>query len=213
MNYKCQLCDPVTPKGTTPIKTINSETDEFINDKGKYYHKNCYKRFLLNKKGVSVQEAERIYNERLKETLLIANESNQKDKFLKWVMEFYDGSLPSYFLKKLKSVREGTHEGIPEPITYETLLDIYKNMENYLRKLAAQKQIQDDTQRMNYDLAVVVGNYGKYKRFKEKQRLNEGDKKQIDKQIEVTNKVNNIKIESNSDKEFDIADVINELLL
>ncbi|PLR99520.1 hypothetical protein [Bacillus sp. T33-2] len=218
MLYKCNYCDPVAKKGEKTIKSVDTERDTFIkDDKGKYYHLECFKLHLSKrKKIIDEDEIKLIIKELTAKTQLVAKENTEKDHFLKWIMNFYDGSLPSYFLKKLQSVRDGTHESINEPIAYGTLLDIYQYMERYLLKIAAKKKIENVSQRMNYDLAVVLGNYGDYKKFKHKQQGFSAEKNEVDKQIKIDNKLSNIdKANKNQDhnKEFDITDVIQDLLL
>jgi hypothetical protein len=218
--YKCNYCDPtitkeMRKKGMNPFKSIDTEKDAFVKDeKSKYYHIECYKKHLAQRKKMNEEEIENKLRERLEVTQKEIKEAEAKDRFLRWIMEFYDGSLPSYFLKKLQLVREGKYEGLNEPIDYLTLLDIYQKMEKFLRKNALKKNFQNVTQQMNYDLAVVVGNYGDYKRYIEKQKKNEITINDIDKQIEVTNKViSKTDNGQQEEKEFDITDVIDELLL
>jgi hypothetical protein len=223
MLYKCNYCDPITKRGEKPIKSVDTEKDLFLkDDKGKYYHLECFRQHLIKRKKIMDEEIiDQITGEWVAKTEIEVKESTEKDKFLKWIINFYDGSLPAYFLKKLQSIREGKHESINEPITYETMLDIYQYMANYLQKRAATMKIENVTQRMNYDLAVVIGNYGDYKRFKRKQHGFSVNKEEINKQIKVDNKLANMdknkknmeQIESDDDKEFDITDVIGELLL
>jgi len=199
-------------QGLKPIKTIDTDYDEFLkDDKGKYYHVDCYRQHLKKRKKMTEEEIESKVNERIEISKLEVLENERKREFLNWIMDFYDGSLPSYFLKKLQMVRTGTYEGLREPIDYETLLDIYTHMENYLNKIAAKKQLKT-TQRMNYDLAVVIGNYNDYKRFKERQKKNSVDKVEIDKHTTVTEKVKRAE-KIKKKEEFDISDIMGELLL
>jgi hypothetical protein len=217
---KCNYCDPIAkkvkcdennPKNGKQIKSINTEMDDFIKgDKGKYYHTQCYINYLTKRKK-SIIEIEEIIKERKIIHQSEIDEANKKDKFLRWIMEFYDGSLPSFYLKKLQSVRNGTHESINEPIDYVTLLDIYQYMANYLNKNAMKKNFEAVGQRMNYDLAVVIGNYGDYKRFKERQEKSSVEEAVIDKQLQQDNKLKQKQIKQ--EKEFDITDVIDDLLL
>lgn len=221
MLYKCNYCDPTAKRGEKPVKTVDIEVDDFIkDDKGKYYHLECFKLHLVKRKKIADQdEIDNIVSELVVKTAIEVKESREKDKFLTWIMDFYDGSLPAYFLKKLQEIRDGKHVSIKEPITYETLLDIYQYMARYLQKIAASKKIESISQRMNYDLAVVVGNYGDYKRFKQKQKGFSANKGEVERQIKVDEKLTEIakqkgnEDQSNEDKEFDITDVIGELLL
>ena len=129
-------------QGVKPVKSIDTEKHEFVKDeKGKYFHAECYGYYLLEKKKMSVEEADHKVAERLLITKKEIREQEEKDKFLRWIMDYYDGTLPSYFLKKLKAVREGIYEGLNEPIDYATLLDIYQRMANYLNKIAAKNKV------------------------------------------------------------------------
>lgn len=220
MLYKCNFCDPPAHRGEKSIKTVDTDKMDFIkDDKGKYYHLECFEKHLIKHKKIEDEdERNEIISRLLELTKSETLENTQKDIFLKWIMNFYDGSLPKYFLMKLQSVRSGTYEGLNESIDYETLLDIYTYMEKYLQKIAMNKKIEKVSQRMNYDLAVVIGNYGDYKKFKRKQHGFAVDKNEVDKQIKVDNKLANRsepKVPNGNieGKEFDITDIIDELLL
>jgi hypothetical protein len=203
-------------EGVKPSKSINTETDDFVKDeKGKYYHINCFKGHLKKRLKKNDDEIDLLLQERIEITKLEVAEAKEKDKFLKWIMDFYDGSLPTYFLKKLQSIRKGSYEGINEPISFETLLDIYMQMEKYLKKIALTKNISNVTQQMNYDLAVIVGNYGNYKKYKYKQQL-ENEKatkaiETIDEQKKIESAIS--KRKTSKDDEFNLSDVVNEILL
>lgn len=203
-------------QGIEPVKSIDTEKDEFIKDeKNKYYHIKCFKEHLKKRKKMTEEQIAEKIAERIEITLSDVKESEEKNRFLQWIMNFYDGSLPSYFLKKLQSVREGTYPGLNEAIDYKTLLDIYEHMANYLKKIATKKQIKNNTQQMNYDLAVVIGNYGDYKRYKEKQKL-EQDKslianKSIDEQSKIEKAINKRNIVE--EEEFSLSDVLDDILL
>lgn len=219
MFLKCNYCDPTITKkmreqGIKPIKSIDTEKDEFVKDeKGKYYHLDCYKKHLLKRKKMNAEEIEAKLYERLKITMQEIKEQEEKDRFLRWIMNFYDGSLPSYFLKKLKTVREGTYEGLNEPIDYKTLLDIYEKMASYLTKNASKKTFKNTGQRMNYDLAVVVGNYGDYKKYINRLAAESDKKQEIEKSIQEQKKINKIIERKDQDDDFALGDVIQDLLL
>ena len=213
MFFKCAYCDPSVKRGETPIKTIDTDNHLYIKDKNKkYYHQECFESYLRTKKKLNEDEIKLLIDERIEQQEKEMLELQEKDAFLTWVMNFYDGTLPSYFLKKLQSVRDGTFEGLNEAINYSTLLDIYQYMANYLNKNAMKKQINKTTQRMNYDLAVVIGNYGDYKRFKAKQHANQVTKETVTRQTDVDKKVQQAsKVKKKED--FDITDYMDDLLL
>ena len=213
MFFKCAYCDPTAKRGETPIKTIDTDKHLFIKDKNKkYYHQECFEAYLRTKKKMSEEDIISTVNERRRQQEEEVKELQEKDAFLNWIMNFYDGTLPSYFLKKIQNVRDGTYEGLNEAIAYSTLLDIYQYMANYLNKNAMKKQINKTTQRMNYDLAVVIGNYGDYKRFKAKQHANQVTKETVTKQTTVDEKVKKAS-QKEKKEEFDITDYMDDLLL
>ena len=226
MLYKCNFCDPTAKvikdsegkriRQEKQVKTVDTSTGDFIRDKGKYYHIECFKQHLSQRKKIDTKQFDDIVAQKLAETKVIVREAEEKDNFLKWIMEFYDGSLPAYFLKKLQTVRDGNYEGLNESIDYSTLLDIYIHMERYLNNQAIKKGFNEKNiaQRMNYDLAVVVGNYNDYKRYKERQRQEVASKTIVakaltdQKRIEEKNKT----ISTKKD-EFNLSDVLDDLLL
>lgn len=217
MLLKCNYCDPTVKRGEKQVKTIDTDLDDYIKDeRGKYYHTDCYKLFLKIKKKKSDDEIIKIIKDRKEVQELEMKETISKDKFLKWIMNYYDSSLSGYFLKKLQAVRNGTYQGINEPIDYDTLLDIYIHMANYLNKNAIKRGVNSISNRMIYDLAIVVGNYGDYKRFRDKQRQNLIDTREIEENIERAKLIEKRKSQSvdmSKEKDFNIADIIDDLLL
>ncbi|PKR83523.1 hypothetical protein [Heyndrickxia camelliae] len=221
MLLKCNYCDPKISKemkanGIKPIKTINTSSDQYIKDeKGKYYHVECYVQHLIKKK-YTEEEARKKLEERMEITKNEIQETLDRDEFFQWIKNYYDSSLPSYFCMKVSEIVKGTHDQVNEPISYVTLLDIYRTMAVYLHKNAMKKNFKKTGQRMNYDLAVVIGNYGDYKKYKERERQSNLSKIDIESKIhESKNYSNIIKKVNKKDKndEFDLLDVMDELLL
>lgn len=203
-------------EGMKPVKSIDTDKNQFIKDeKKKYYHTDCYKLHLAKRFKLTEEEIQQKLDERLEVTIKEVEEAAEKDLFLKWIMDFYDGSLPSFFLKKLQSVRDGSHEGINEPITYDTLLDIYKQMEKYLRKVAAHKNIKKVPQQMNYDLAVVIGNYGDYKKYISQQKLDIEKAANAIKTVDDQKKIETAitKKKESDEQGFNLSDVLDDILL
>ncbi|MFC8685999.1 hypothetical protein [Brevibacillus porteri] len=216
MFYKCNFCDPSVKRGEKPIKTVNTEVDDFIkDDKGKYYHTNCFRMHLRSRKKMKDEEAiENLITERKKVQVDEIKEIRSRARFYEWIMEYYETDLPPYYCIKIDAIRKGKHEFLREQIDYDTLLDIYLHMASYLNKVAVQKQFNKVTSRMNYDLAVVIGNLGDYKRFKAKQSAQEADNITIEgklKDSEVVRAALNRK--ESSESEFNITDIMDELLL
>jgi hypothetical protein len=213
--YKCNYCDPKVKRGEKPIKSIDTDKDDFVKDeKGKYYHLDCYKLHLKKRKKKTDEEIEKLVAERLELQKNEMKEVESKERFYRWIMDYYNSDLPAYYCIKVNSIRKGNHEQVREPVDYDTLLDIYMHMANYLNKLAAKKQFKSIGSRMNYDLAVVIGNLGDYKRYKEKLKAQENEINEIHKRIADKNVVKKALIKKEeSEEEFNILDIMDELLL
>ncbi|MEH7116097.1 hypothetical protein V7128_01560 [Neobacillus vireti] len=221
MLLKCNYCDPTITKdmreqGLKPTKSINSEIDEYVKDeKNKYYHVECYVQHLIKRKKMGEEEARdklRIQLELVKAEL---KEMENKDKFYKWIMNFYDSSLPAYYCTKITEIINGQYEKVNEAIPYEILLDIYDKLANFLRKNAAKKNFKNTGQRMNYDLAVVIGKYGDYKKYIEKQKIEQETSQATNSTLQEQVKVNHMlkKKEEEEDKDFHLSDVLDDLML
>ena len=123
-----------------------------------------------------------------------------EDKVYRFILDNYNyiGSVPAYVFTKLKSIYKGTYRGLAKPIPPSDLLDMWKRQMKYLKKnrtFLIQKGTMDKdnpTHQVNYDLAVLVGKYDSYLRWKEKQKLNEVDKKNNEKFAKSFVETNNI---------------------
>lgn len=220
MQLKCNYCDPTVTKkmkeeGIKPTKSINTEIDEFVkDDKGKYYHSNCYLQHLIKSKKLNTEEAKN--NLEIQKKIIEAElkEMKDKDRFYSWIKSYYESSLPAYFCTKINEIVKGVHEKVNEPIPYYILLDIYEKMEKYLRKKAANINFKNTGQRMNYDLAVVIGNYGDYKKYIEKQKIELEKAKMATVTISDQKKIDIvIKKKESKDEEFNLSDALDDLLL
>jgi hypothetical protein len=221
MLLKCNYCDPTLTKemknkGFKGTKSINTDIDHYIRDeKNKYYHSECYVKHLIKRKKMDENEARdmlEIQTIKFKEEL---KKQIDKDKFYRWIMSYYDAPLPSYFCMKINEIINGTYEKTNEPIPYITLLDIYDKMGIYLNKNAANKNFKNTGQRMNYDLAVVLGKFGDYKKYIDKQKYEVEKaimvKETLQDQKKITHVIKNK--ENKSNEEFNLSDVLDDMLL
>jgi hypothetical protein len=222
MLLKCNYCDPVITKemkaqGIKGKKSINTDTDEYIKDeKNKYYHTDCYVQHLIIRKHMNETEAIEKMEFQLIKVKQDLKELQDKDKFYKWIMKYYDTSLPSYFCMKITDIINGTYEKVNEPIPYTVLLDIYEKMSIYLNKNAFRKTFKNIGQRMNYDLAVVLGHYGDYKNYIEKQKLEKEKVVMVKETLQDQKKISQViknKENNNDNQSFNLSDVINDMLL
>ncbi|MCG7317629.1 hypothetical protein [Brevibacillus laterosporus] len=217
MFFKCNYCDPSVKRGEKSIKSIDSKKDDFLQDqRGKYYHTNCYREYLSLKKKKKDDEIEVIIQS-IKDSQLEKSQIQQnKRDFYKWIKSYYDTDLPAYFCIKISSIVSGKHEQIHSPVGYDILLDIYKHMERYLSKNATKKSFNSISSRMNYDLTVIISNLGDYKRFKNKQNEDMKFSKKIEEDIKK-DRINRERIKRVQQKEekdtFNIMDIMDDLLI
>jgi hypothetical protein len=218
---KCNYCDPTITKimreqGLKSTKSINPEFDEYVKDeKNKYYHVECYVQHLIKRKKIGEEEAREKLKIQLELVKVELKQMEDKDKFYKWIMNFYDSSLPAYYCTKITEIVNGQYEKVNEAISYEVLFDIYDKMANYLRKNAFKKNFQNIGQRMNYDLAIIIGKYGDYKKYIEKQKLEQETTNATNSTLQDQTKVNHVlkKKEVTENEDFNLSDVLDELLL
>jgi hypothetical protein len=221
MFLKCNYCDLTLTKemksqGFKVKKSINTETDEYVKDeKNKYYHTQCYVQHLIQRKRMNENDAKITMEIQLAKVKQDLKELQEKDRFYKWIMKYYDTSLPSYYCTKITEIISGTYEKVNEPIPYIILLDIYEKMSIYLNKNASRKTFKNIGQRMNYDLAVVLGRYGDYKNYIERQKLEQEKTVIVKETLKEQKKMDRIlkNKEENDNQSFNLSDVINDMLL
>jgi hypothetical protein len=203
-------------QGLKSTKSINPEFDEYVKDeKNKYYHVECYVQHLIKRKKIGEEEAREKLKIQLELVKVELKQMEDKDKFYKWIMNFYDSSLPAYYCTKITEIVNGQYEKVNEAISYEELFDIYDKMANYLRKNAFKKNFQNIGQRMNYDLSIIIGKYGDYKKYIEKQKLEQETTNATNSTLKDQTKVNHVlkKKEVTENEDFNLSDVLDELLL
>ncbi len=172
INRKCQHCDE---KGH---KTINMETDKFVVVKSgkvnKFWHFDCYVKHLQKKKKMEYEDALEMA------TISYENQSTEflsKSLFYQWLYEYHEASsFSSFVFKRIDEVISGCYKNLKEPISYEDLLTMYKKQADRLNAMAIKKSrtgtgFDDSSSRVLYDMAVLVGKYDSFKKWKQKQML------------------------------------------
>lgn len=86
-------------------------------------------------------------------------------------------SISSQIWKKLDGVYKGSYKSLDVPIPPEHLLDMWRRKQGYLNKIY-QKNItkgnkMDNTQRVLYDISILINQYDSYLNWLEKQKINE----------------------------------------
>ena len=90
--------------------------------------------------------------------------------------------LPKYFFSFMTSVYKGTYKNLNRPVPPEDLLDMWKQKKKYLLRQAEynKKKGKDITgiSQVYYDLAILLGKYDAYLKWKEQQKLAQADAKE-----------------------------------
>lgn len=201
-------------------KIINLDTDDFLKEKTRYIHTQC---FIAKKKRKRMSETEindLITNMRL-EMNKKSKESNDRHKFIEYLQDQYDVNLTNkYFFVKLSSINNGTYRGLKEGISYEDLLYMFQKKQKELNNIAFTKikkgqPFKDSVSRIFFDLAVIVNKYDSFKKWKQKQKILEAESNT---NIEIENNKINFKQfdfdninKQNDINEVDISSIIDDI--
>ena len=179
------------------------------------------------KKQIEAEEKERLRalkkqeKERLKQLKLQEEEKikNSKIALYEFLFEMYGITfLPDYFFIKMASVYNGTMKNLNRPVPAEDLLDMWKQKQSYLNKVAENNRKKGNeitgVGRINYDLAILLSRYDSYLEWKTKQEvvvaeLNESKKRSIE-NVEYTD-VARPKNKTINNKKIDINSMIDEI--
>jgi len=207
---KCQKCDK------SGERSIDIENDDFLivkkNGATTYYHTDCYLMHLITrKKDRKTEEEALIEIENIKTSMKEeVNEKISKEKFISLLMDYYGITfVPKRFYLKLSSIKNGTYQGIQHAIMYSELLEMYQNPKQIsnLERLAGKKGIQRKD-RLDWDLAIVLSNYDKYKKWKLRQTSVETVEDKKIKSILTKMKEDTIKKNNSDDDSVDINELI-----
>lgn len=217
---KCTVCDK------TGCKTVKLDEDKFIYYNNCYYHYNCFikRRMLKNENTLTEEEIIKIADDlvlKTKDNKTVKN-SIDLDRLTYWLYENYNiSSLPNLFFIKLKKINDGKYANrLSKPIFYYELLQIFIKMKTYLDKINYKNEHKDKkmtgSQRVEYDLAIVINNYDEYIKWRQKQATESIEKQEIKDDISIKNNIQTeniveVRRSNNEDKEINIADLLDEL--
>lgn len=191
-------------------------------------HIDCYKEKLIDELGEQVglfkfqeqlnKEEEKEQKKLNRQKKIINSEKIEKEiknQFFSWLKESYDISIPKQFFIKIANINNGTYKGLKEGISYEDLLYMFKTKKRELDRIASSKKTQgqgfeNNYNRLCFDLAIIVNKYDGYKKWKEKQKLQEiknDDMKKTQTDLSVIKTKNKITNDCNDD----IGDILDEV--
>lgn len=198
--------------------------DDVIFYKKMYYHRDCFVDKATKNATKKISTASEwqsaldnlVYIE--KETKEVLRQSIGRDMLNDWLLEHYDIEMvPSYFWQLIAGLKNGKYKSKRcKPIYTDTLALMWKWGQVNLDKIYANNKNKrqgpsSDTERLNYDLAVLLSHANDYKKYitRTKEEASE-----IAARIEKANKFDYEKIYKESKKQNaqeDILDLMNDI--
>lgn len=157
------------------------EKDDFVSYKDSYYHSSCLIEELVGKKrrGLPESEANKLVESLKAETQAKAKEIIDRNHLYTWLQRKYDlVIIPSYVFQKFEAIYKGEFKGQAQPIPPDDLLDMFQRKWDELCQLANWKRLEG-VNRLNYDIAVILGKSTSYYRWKDQQKSKEEEIKEL----------------------------------
>lgn len=158
--------------------------DNVVFYQNRYHHIEC----ILDKIEQGIKSGKRIANwEKLQNRISELQEKAKenlyhgvvRDEFNEYLLEYYDVvSISNRFWQIVEEIENGIYKRKKcRPIDIETLMEAWKWGQKNLDKIAASNRAknkgpQNDEQRLNYDLAIVLQHINQYKKYIEKKQMN-----------------------------------------
>lgn len=144
-------------------------------------------------------------------------EKAMRDKLIEFIYSEYGiTTLPKYFFANLAKIYNGTYsKNLKEPIPVEDLSDMWHKKMDFLNKtyeynMQHGKEMYG-TQRIAYDLAILINKYDSYKRWKEKQAAIHEQEKYFKAQISKTKAIQQIQSNIQRQQDDNIDSIIDEI--
>jgi hypothetical protein len=132
-----------------------------------------------------------------------------------WLLNTYKVLIPRYFYIKLASVYNGTYRGLPGPIPPDDLLDMWQQKWKYLQKSDDYRRAHgreiDGANRLSYDLAIIIGKYDSYLKWKRTQEVAKQKSIEENSNVAVINYSALVGKEKCKEKTEDIDDIFGDI--
>lgn len=147
---------------------------------GKYYHTQCFVEMCNQKLS---KRKNKKWTDALNNIPLLENNAKvltedyfAKDDVYRFIIHTYDiAVIPSYMWVKLNKIYSGELEGMTVGIPPSHLCDMWKRQIDNLNKIhdynKTKGKSMDKTQRLNYDMSVLVNKYDSYLSWLEQQKI------------------------------------------
>lgn len=199
-----------------------SQKDKVVHYCGKWYHLDCFINdctFKVKRKNHDEKWDYAIENlaKIIKDTNDFLDEYEIKDQIYRHILSAYHlSNCPQYIFTKLNGVYKGTLKGIAQPIPPTHLLDMWKQKQKWLDKQAERKNSKGDNlvgmKRVVYDLAVLCGKYGDYKKWLEAETIKEIAERHEQKTVKTNIDYSKIKMQNITSGLDDINNLLDDLI-
>lgn len=212
---KCAFC------GEDIVLTKNDM--HMVSYKKKSYHTECFKT-MCNGRVLKNNRYSSIYSDALQNLDQLESEAKKKlmhrfvqDEFNEYLIVHYDvGALSRRFWSMIADIQSGKYNGRRcKPIELETLFDMWKYYKEELDRINLRNLKQGnnifDENRVLYDLAIIMKNYGKIQREMKKEKVAAEETKMATKTIKE--KINYMSIggKNTEDGQKDISSIMDEI--
>lgn len=194
-----------------------------VSYKKKSYHTECFKT-MCNGRVLKNNRYSSIYSDALQNLDQLESEAKKKlmhrfvqDEFNEYLIVHYDvGALSRRFWSMIADIQSGKYNGRRcKPIELETLFDMWKYYKEELDRINLRNLKQGnnifDENRVLYDLAIIMKNYGKIQREMKKEKVAAEETKMATKTIKE--KINYMSIggKNTEDGQKDISSIMDEI--
>ena len=214
LRRKCAKCKKIIEIDVDDIKDV-------MYFENLYYHDSCF-RALVDKRSVNKNALPKWkeildddFKQVEKDAYYIVNYYYGRDLLFNHLLSTYDiNAVSTYMAKQFDAVIKGEYKGKSKPIEYRDLASCWIEIQPQLNKIYNNKQRfgvnMTDTQRIIYDLAIVVGEYNNWRKSKELLKIKEANRK-LEEQKTARIDYTKIKTIENSDGLGDINDLLDEI--
>lgn len=214
---KCAKC-----KGEIKINVDDIRDVIFFNKL--YYHESCFEEMAIQK-ATSKRGKPQMWQDALDrlwelevETKKVLEHFAAKDELNMWLLENYNITMiPTRFWQVVADLEAGKYKGKRcKPIDVETLCGCWKWGQNRLNKISLNNKVNkkgptNDTERLNYDLAILLSHIEDYRKYQNRMKAAEAER-DIREKENIKVDYSKIKAINNNSGLDDISDLLDDLI-
>lgn len=204
------------------IDLFTEDLSNLIRYDNKNYHNGCFCK-MCERKSKKKNTTQKKWLGCLKHIKDIQDESNKyyinifyRKKLEKFLKEEYDLVLiPSNFFVRLSQINNGSYKNIGVCISNKDIYDMWQMKIKKFNEIAHWKKSQgqhiDSTERLIYDLAILVNKYNSFVEWKNKQKILEMAEKTKEKEHHADEILTNVIVKSSYKEGGDISNLVDEI--